>query len=120
MNALLPAPRRVLCAVADIADGGATGFRPPPGGFTGLFAVRRGDMVRVYLNSCPHIGTPLDWAPDRFLSKDGQRIVCATHGAEFAPDTGICLRGPCQGDQLEAIAFTVEAGVITVAADAGL
>jgi nitrite reductase/ring-hydroxylating ferredoxin subunit len=111
---------RILCAVSEIADGGAKGFGAAPGGFTGLFAVRQGDLVRVYLNSCPHIGTPLDWAPDRFLSRDGQHIVCATHGAEFAPDTGLCLRGPCEGDHLEAIAFTIEAGMIVVAADAGL
>ena len=72
-----------LCRVDDIPDGGAKGFPPPPGGFTGLFAVRQGDAVFVYVNSCPHIGTPLDWTPDRFLSADGSRIVCATHGAEF-------------------------------------
>ena len=72
----------------------AKGFPPPPGGFTGLFAVRQGDAVHVYVNSCPHIGTPLDWMPDRFLSADGSLIVCATHGAEFRIADGECLRGP--------------------------
>ena len=56
----------------EIPDGGSKGFPPPPGGFTGLFAVRQGDAVHVYVNSCPHIGTPLDWMPDRFLSADGE------------------------------------------------
>lgn len=120
MSGLLPEPRRVLCAVDDIAEAAAKGFRPPRGGFTGLFAVRQGEAVRVYLNSCPHLGTPLDWAPDKFLSPDGSRIVCSMHGAEFAIDTGLCLRGPCEGQSLEEISFAVDDGLIVVAADAGL
>ncbi len=113
-------PLRRLCALTDIADGTAKGFRPPLGGFTGLFAVRQGNTVRLYLNSCPHIGMPLDWAPDKFLSQDGSLIVCATHGAEFAIETGRCLRGPCTGDHLEAIPFEIKNGEIQIAADAGL
>ena len=68
-----------------------------PGGFTGIFAVRQGDVVRVWVNSCPHVGTPLDWTPDRFMSRDGQHIICATHGALFSTETGDCTLGPCRG-----------------------
>jgi nitrite reductase/ring-hydroxylating ferredoxin subunit len=74
---------RVLCRLDDIPDGGARGFAGATGAFTGLFAIRRGQQVFAYVNSCPHIGVPLDWAPDRFLSTDRSRIVCAMHGAEF-------------------------------------
>ncbi len=111
---------RALCRLDDIADGGAKGFGPPAGGFTGLFAVRQGDAAYVYVNSCPHIGVPLDWAPDRFLTGDGSRIICSTHGAEFAIDSGVCLRGPCLGDRLEAVMIQVKDGLILVAEDAGL
>ena len=111
---------RPLCRLENIPDGGAKSFPPPTGGFTGLFAVRRGGKVFVYVNSCPHIGTPLDWVPDRFLTADGQRIVCATHGAEFAIGDGVCLRGPCFGDRLEAVMMQVNDGVILVPEDAGL
>jgi nitrite reductase/ring-hydroxylating ferredoxin subunit len=111
---------RALCRLDDIPDGGAKGFGPPAGGFTGLFAVRRGAEVFVYVNSCPHIGVPLDWAPDRFLTNDASRIICATHGAEFAIDSGMCLRGPCLGDRLEAVMIQVKDGLILVAEDAGL
>jgi nitrite reductase/ring-hydroxylating ferredoxin subunit len=119
----LPAPaigRRALCRLDEMPDGASQGFPPASGGFTGLLAVRQGDRVLVYVNSCPHIGTPLDWVPGRFLSADGSRIVCATHGAEFRIADGECLRGPCFGDRLEAVEVRIEDGVVTVAEDAGL
>ena len=111
---------RPLCRLEDIPDGEARGFEPAPGGFTGLFAVRRGDAVHVYVNSCPHIGVPLDWAPNRFLSTDRTRIICAMHGAEFRIVDGVCTRGPCLGDALEPIMSHVENGVVLVPAGAGL
>ena len=113
-------PMRALCRVDEIAEGGSRGFGPAPGGFTGLFAVRRGGQVYVYVNSCPHIGTPLDWTPDRFLTADGQRIVCATHGAEFGIEDGACLRGPCLGGRLETVMIQIKDGTILVPKDAGL
>jgi nitrite reductase/ring-hydroxylating ferredoxin subunit len=111
---------RALCRLDDLADGAARGFAPAPGGFTGLFAVRQGDRVFIYVNACPHLGTPLDWTPDRFLSADGRRIVCATHGAEFRIADGLCLRGPCLGARLEPVMIEIKDGVILVADDAGL
>ncbi len=119
-NAAPPESPRTLCRLADIPDGGAKGFPPAPGGFTGLLALRQGDAVFVYINSCPHIGTPLDWTPDRFLSADGRRIVCATHGAEFQIADGLCIRGPCRGDRLEPVVVQIKDGTIYVPRDAGL
>jgi nitrite reductase/ring-hydroxylating ferredoxin subunit len=112
--------KRSLGAVTDIEDGGCKSYGPPPGGFTGLFAIRRGDSVVVYVNSCPHIGVPLDWAPNRFLSTDRRHIVCSTHGALFEIDTGVCTAGPCFGDRLEKVECWVEDGEMSVAGDAGL
>ncbi len=109
-----------LGAVADIPDGGSRGYGAGEGGFTGLFAVRRGDEIRVYVNSCPHLGAPLDWVPGRFMSADGARIICAMHGAEFEIDDGVCTGGPCLGDRLEAVRFEVREGVLHVPEDAGL
>lgn len=111
---------RALCRLDDIPDGAARGFEPAPGGFTGLFAVRRGEVVFVYVNSCPHIGVPLDWAPHRFLTRDGRRIICATHGAEFRIEDGVCTHGPCLGDRLEAVMITIKDGTVLVPEDAGL
>jgi nitrite reductase/ring-hydroxylating ferredoxin subunit len=74
----------------------------------------------IYVNACPHIGVPLDWAPDRFLSSDASRIICSMHGAEFEIETGLCTAGPCMGERLEAVPFRLEYGCITVAGNAGL
>jgi nitrite reductase/ring-hydroxylating ferredoxin subunit len=112
--------QRTLCRLDEIPDGTSKGFGPVRGGFTGLFAIRQGDTVHVYVNSCPHIGTPLDWSRDRFLSHDGSRIVCATHGAEFRIADGECLRGPCFGERLEPVMIQIKDGTIFVPEDAGL
>ncbi len=111
---------RTLCRLDDIADGGSRGFGPAPGGFTGLFAVRRAERVYVYVNSCPHIGLPLNWNPDQFLSEDGALIICANHGAEFTVEDGGCLRGPCRGAWLENVPVTITNGLVQVPEDAGL
>ncbi len=113
---------RKLCRLDDLAPGTSRGFGPTPGGFTGLFAIRSlaGHQVHVYVNACPHIGVALDWAPDDFLTRDRRHIVCATHGALFAIETGVCTQGPCKGDSLEPVAVTIEDGWILVPDDAGL
>lgn len=112
---------RVLCRLEDIPDGESRGFPPAPGGFTGLFAIRQGAVVRVYVNSCPHLGLPLDPAPDRFLDAKRQHIVCSAHGARFRIPDGECFSGPCYGEYLEAVKVRVDAaGRVIVPADAGM
>jgi nitrite reductase/ring-hydroxylating ferredoxin subunit len=112
--------QRALSRLEDLPDGSAKGFPPAPGGFTGLFAVRHGDAIFVYVNACPHIGTPLEWTADRFLSHDGSLIICATHGAEFRIADGECLRGPCFGERLEPVMIQIKDGTVFVPEDAGL
>lgn len=109
---------RTLCAVTDIPENGAKGFPGGEGSFSGLVAVRQGDAVYVYENACPHVGTPLDWLPDKFLSADGRHLICATHGAEFTIATGQCVSGPCQGDYLTPVKAEVQDGLILVSSDA--
>jgi len=96
------APGARLAALDEIPDGGARGFAiRTPRGVVDIFVVRQGAWVGAYENACPHVGTPLDWTPDEFLDREGRHIVCATHGALFRIEDGVCLAGPCQGDQLE-------------------
>ncbi len=111
---------RTLCRIDDIADGTARGFTAGTGGFVGLFAVRWGAAIHVYVNSCPHIGVPLDWAPDRFLNSRGDRIICSTHGAEFRITDGVCIQGPCLGEALETVPVLLRDGMVLVPEDAGI
>ena len=74
------------------------------------FAVRFDGQVFAYLNRCGHIAVQLDYMPGEFFSDDGQSLICATHGAEYAPDTGQCLGGPCYGVGLEPLEVKESAG----------
>ena len=120
-NTALPLPlregdgergQRALCRLDELLDGGCKGFGPAPGGFTGLFAVRQGDQVLVYVNSCPHIGTPLDFVADRFFTRNGKHLLCGTHGALFRPEDGLCIAGPCLGRRLFRAEISVEDGAV--------
>ena len=111
---------RRLCRLEEIPEGAARGFPPAPGGFTGLVAVRRDGVVRVYVNSCPHLGVPLEAMPDRFLDGRREHLVCSVHGARFRIADGHCVSGPCAGDVLEAVPVRLEDGEVLVPADAGL
>ena len=70
------------------------------------FAVMFDYQYFAYLNKCGHIAVQLDYMPGEFFSDDGQTLICATHGAEYAPDTGACLGGPCYGIGLETLKIT--------------
>ncbi|WP_419898347.1 Rieske (2Fe-2S) protein [Roseomonas sp. USHLN139] len=111
---------RLLCRLEDIVDGQSKGFPGPDGSFIGLFAVRQGEAVHVFVNSCPHIGVPLDMVPDRFLDGRGRMIVCAVHGACFRIQDGFCTTGPCAGDSLEQVPARIDGqGRVWVPPDAG-
>ena len=105
---------RVLCRLDDIEEGQGKSFTlgsGPGGAESGahdIFVVREGAAVYGYVNSCPHLGTPLDWQGDRFISDDSGLIMCATHGAQFEIEDGACVSGPCAGQSLEAVAVTLD------------
>ncbi len=62
--------------------------------------IRRGEAVEGYVDSCPHAGWPLAMA-DRYLTRKGDAILCAGHGALFRLGDGVCVAGPCEGRALE-------------------
>jgi len=61
------------------------------------FAVRFEGQVHAYLNRCSHVAMEMDWLPNRLFDDTGRWLLCATHGATYAPDSGQCVAGPCQG-----------------------
>lgn len=105
-----------LCRLDDIPDGDAIAAQvsDATGGFE-LILLRRGDRVFAYHNECPHAGRNLDYAPGRFLVRDG-RLICAAHGATFAVDTGACLGGPCRNG-LMGMPVEVVDGAVRLARD---
>jgi nitrite reductase/ring-hydroxylating ferredoxin subunit len=107
--------RVALCRADEIAEGATRGF--VIGGGTERIDVivsRRGGVVRVFLNSCPHQLTPLETFPDRFLNEDGSLFVCSTHGARFRVDDGYCVSGPCEGKSLRAIPSEIAGGDVVI------
>jgi nitrite reductase/ring-hydroxylating ferredoxin subunit len=80
-----------------------------------LFVVHRNGAFYAYENWCPHAGTPLDWAPDRFMDFTETRLQCSTHGAQFEVETGLCVSGPCFGAYLRSLPLAVENGRLIVA-----
>ena len=78
------------------------------------FIVRQGDQAFAYENYCVHVGHPLNWMPDAFLSKDRSAIMCASHGAMYEIDTGLCFAGPCIGKTLRTVDAEVRDGTIFV------
>ncbi len=111
---------RVLCRLDAIPSPGSKGFTLGEGeDAVEIFVVRSAAGVRAYVNSCPHTGGPLDWTPDRFLTRDGKAILCATHGALFRIDDGYCLRGPCAGASLTPVPIVVDGDEIALVDEEG-
>jgi nitrite reductase/ring-hydroxylating ferredoxin subunit len=59
------------------------------------FALRIDGDVVADVNRCAHVPTELDWNPGDFLDAERSTIVCAVHGAQYAPRSGQCIGGPC-------------------------
>lgn len=104
-----------LCALSDIVDGQAKGFTFGSGLHQlNVLVARQGNQAFAYVNSCPHVGTPLDWQPDRFMSVDGLMLQCATHGARFLIENGLCIHGPCKGESLQPLTLQITDGQISI------
>lgn len=89
-----------MCRLDDLVDPPSRAFilKFDNGEEVDIFVVRRGDQAHVYLNECPHQAMPLNCEGDGFLSADGNRILCAVHGATFRIETGEALSGPALPD----------------------
>jgi len=96
---------RLICASEAVVEGGA-GVRftvPRYGAEAPAFAVRFHGQVHAYLNRCGHVPVELDWQHGEFFDDSKLYLICATHGALYAPENGRCLGGRCNGKGLEKI-----------------
>jgi nitrite reductase/ring-hydroxylating ferredoxin subunit len=83
------------------------------------FLVNHQGRFYAYVNRCRHMATPLDFVRDQFLSEDGRFLRCYTHGALYAPATGLCTAGPCKGESLYRLPVRVDGGEILVGCPQG-
>ena len=106
---------RVICGLHELADPGARGFTMGEGDWPLRgFVVRRGSMVRAYVNHCPHAGFPLNYSPDAFLAPHAPLILCVMHGALFDIESGECVSGPCAGLSLRVLPVRVSRGYVVL------
>ena len=110
-----------LCRLDEIPDGAGIGFslgqeeaERLANGHLEIFVVRRGAQVFGYVNSCPHLSSPLDWVENQFMTPDKAHIMCATHGARFRIEDGHCIAGPCEGDALTPLPVSNERGAVVL------
>lgn len=110
---------RALCSGSDLVDGGdGIRFEVERAGETvPAFAIRHGGRVYAYLNRCAHIAMELDWNPGKFFDSDSEYLICSTHGALYAPDSGACRGGPCRGAGLSRLQVFEADGTIFLSKD---
>lgn len=110
----MAADLRLICASEILRDGGP-GVRftvQRYGRDEPAFVVRFHGHVFAYLNRCGHVPVELDWQPNVFFDDGGQYLICATHGALYAPQTGRCLGGRCNGKGLTPLPVIEQDGAI--------
>lgn len=95
--------------IDDFADNSTTSLQVD---YLLLLVMKRADSLFIYENKCPHVMDTLDPEGGSVSSPDGLLINCQRHGAEFLSDTGECVSGPCLGESLIPVAFTLSNGDI--------
>ncbi|NJD36210.1 MAG: Rieske 2Fe-2S domain-containing protein [Betaproteobacteria bacterium] len=83
------------------------------------FAVRFRGEVHAYLNRCGHVPVELDWQQGEFFDSSGLYLICATHGALYAPESGRCLGGRCNGKGLVKVSVTENDGWVILIEEGG-
>lgn len=98
----------VICRSRDLTERGR-GVRftvSRRGDVVPAFVIRFHGDVHAYLNRCAHRSLELDWIEGDFFDAFGEHLLCATHGARYAPASGACVGGPCGGAGLVKLAVT--------------
>lgn len=106
--------QRLICASDELVEGGrgvrftvdCQGVSEP------AFVVRFRQRAYAYMNRCAHLPVELDWQPGEFFDVSGLYLICATHGALYAPESGSCLGGRCNGKGLLAVSVAEHGGGI--------
>jgi nitrite reductase/ring-hydroxylating ferredoxin subunit len=75
-----------------------------------VIALKVEGKLKVYLNSCPHLGGS--------LRREGNKLICQSHNSEFDCRNGQCLSGPAHPQsRLLRVPVCVEDGLLTYSAN---
>jgi nitrite reductase/ring-hydroxylating ferredoxin subunit len=98
-----------ICHIDDVEDNSSSSIQVD---YLELLVVKAHGQLFLYENICPHAADTLDPLGTSVVSGDGLLIHCQRHGAEFLVDSGQCVAGPCLGEQLRSIPFTLSGGEV--------
>lgn len=112
---------RLICASDELEEGGrGVRFEVLYGGMLKpAFVVRFDGLCRAYLNECAHVPVELDFREGEFFDDSGLYLICSTHGALYAPESGACLGGPCNGKGLTPLQVVEMDGQVYVREEVG-
>jgi nitrite reductase/ring-hydroxylating ferredoxin subunit len=113
------AAKRLICDSTQVQNGGK-GVRfeiERHGEMQPAFLIRYDGILYAYLNRCAHISVQLDWAEGEFFDLSGLYLICSTHGATYRPESGRCVRGPCDGRGLVRVPVEEDAGKVYLIAE---
>lgn len=94
---------RLICPAREVVEAGK-GVRftvSRYGRENPAFVIRFQGIVHAYVNECGHVPAELDWQPGEFFDDSKLYLICSIHGALYAPESGRCLGGRCQGKGLK-------------------
>ena len=99
-----------LCKLEELPENCAREFEV---GEKRLLVWRRGAEVRVVVNRCPHFNVPMN-VEFGTVPVVGGLLTCVHHYSHFRFEDGACVEGQCVGASLDAVAFRVENGKVSV------
>ena len=106
-------PVRILAETARLGETAGVRFSVSLDGVVrDAFAVRWRGRIYAYLNSCRHQALNLDFGDAHFFDEAADALVCCHHGARYAPGSGVCLEGPCEGGALTRLAVEERDGAL--------
>lgn len=90
---------------------------PQLGQYVTGFVIRYDGKPYAYVNQCAHVPVELDWKEGEFFTVNKDYLICATHGAHYEPDSGLCAFGPCKGKSLQSLPVSEQNKLITIYLD---
>jgi nitrite reductase/ring-hydroxylating ferredoxin subunit len=100
--------RQKIARVSELPEGESLKFEFTRNGkLVEGFVARYQNALVAYENRCRHLPLSLDYGDGQFFSRDGKHLVCQNHNALYEPLTGLCVRGPCEGESLKPLKIEI-------------